>query len=498
MAEYSRITIEFLIDFDIDYSCTIRTLLSGTFTNQQWEWVATRSAGFEVTKGTPTGTAGETTATNFKAAFDLDNPSGYVTALDSKTIQIDSETLGQDFVGFKASDGSFSLIEGSDYNVTFENYVEPVNLLSLENIMSRSPHYVNTPFYFDTTTSATIDLYLWNGDIDTPPAEPSYTLTKIRPTIDYVEFNTNLSNIIESDLDAELQLPTLSASGNIENANDTEFKWAKYIASFTDPVESVTTVTGLYGSCTGYGEFRDGVNPSLFTLQGKSGRYLTSLTNRNVAKGGLVLLAFVNDGFYSQARAVSTDGQISILENLTTTDLSTDYIKYFMLDISSVLAGERVICDLVYSLGTDRLIYNVIDECEHDAKTIIFKNRFGFYDTITMFAKTVEKIDVKKSEFVNNYVQNGTYSIEKHQIKDINIVGNQSFTVASGFIKESENVLVKELLLSDTVYLWDKQRKNLNPIRLKTSSVTYKNRINDQKVQYVLEFDYAYNTINNI
>lgn len=498
MAEYSRITIEFLIDFDIDYSCSIRTLLSGTFTNQQWEWVATRSAGFEVTKGTPTGTAGETTATNFKAAFDLDNPSGYVTALDSNTIQIDSETLGQDFVGFKASDGSSSLIQGTDYNVTFENYVEPIDLISLENILSRSPHYVSTPFYFDTTTSSTIDLYLWNGDIDTPPAEPSYTLTKIRPTIDYVEFNTNLSNIIESDLDSELQLPTLSASGNIENANDTEFKWAKYIASFTDPVESVTTVTGLYGSCTGYGYFRDGVNPSLLTLANKAGRYLTSLKDRKVSRNGFVIIPFLNDGFYTQARLLSLNGNLDVIENLVSSNDSSDYVKYAMADLSVCDDGEEVRLILVHGAGSDTLTYKVIDECEHDAKTIIFKNRFGFYDTITMFAKTVEKIDVKKSEFVNNYVQNGTYSIEKHQIKDINIVANQSFTVSSGFIKESENVLVKELLLSDMVYLWDQQRKNLNPIRLKTSSVTYKNRINDQKVQYVLEFDYAYNTINNI
>jgi len=54
------------------------------------------------------------------------------------------------------------------------------------------------------------------------------------------------------------------------------------------------------------------------------------------------------------------------------------------------------------------------------------------------------------------------------------------------------------LLLSDTVYLWDSVDKNLNPIRVKTSNITYKNRLNDQKVQYTIDFDFAYNTINNI
>jgi len=499
MPTYSKITVEFLVDYDIDYSLSIKSLLSGVQTTQTWEWVATRSAGFEVTKGTATGNAGETTATNFDAAFLLDNATGYSTTRTVNSLEIFSETLGQDFIGFKTSNGTNALQEGVDYNVTFENYTAPFDLISVKSILARSPHYVNTPFFFETTTKATINLYLWNGDVDTLPSEPSYTLTKIRPTIDYTEFNTDLSNIIKSALDSQLELTLTTAAGNVVNAGDLEFKWASYIASYTDPVENVTNVEGTFGSCAGYGYFRDGINPSLLTLAGKNGRYLTSLENRNVSNNGILILPFLNDGFYSQFRAVTAGtGGVGVLENLVTSDDSSDYIKYFMVDLSIADAGDRIVCDFIHIGGTDRLIYTVIENCEQEAKTIVFKNRFGFYDTVTMFAKTVETLKIDKSKFVNNYVENGTYDIEKHQIKDINIVANESFTVASGFIKESENVLIKEMLLSDTVYLWDKVNKNLNPIRTKTSSLTYKNRLNDNKVQYTVEFDYAYNTINNI
>lgn len=498
MPTYSKLTIEFLVDYEIDYSLRIKTLLNDVQSFQEWEWVATRSASFEVTKGTATGNAGETTATNFDTAFLLDNASGFSTTRTENTLEIFSETLGQDFIGFKTSDGSNALEEGVDYNVTFENYVAPINLISLESILSRSPHYVNTPFFFETTTKATIDLYLWNGDINTPPSEPTYTLTKIRPTIDYSEFNTNLSQIIKSSLDSQLELTLTTPTGNIVNAGDLEFKWAQYIASYTDPVENVTNVEGTFGSCTGYGYFRDGVNPSLLTLDGKAGRYLTSLEDRKVSRNGVVIIPFLNDGFYTQARLLSLNGNLNVTENLVSSNDSSDYVKYAMADLSVCDDGEEVRLILVHGAGSDTLTYKVIEECEQTPKTIVFKNRFGFYDTVTMFAKTVEKLNVSKSEFVNNYIENATYSIEKHQIKDINIVGNESFTVSSGFIKESVNTLIKEMLLSDTVYLWDSVNKNLNPIRVKTSNLTYKNRLNDQKVQYTVEFDYAYNTINNI
>jgi|SRR6056297_459593 len=497
MAEYSRITIEFLIDFELDYSCSIRTLQGGTFTLQGWDWVATRSNPFEVTVGTPTGTAGETTATNFKAAFDLDNPSGYVTATDSNIIQIDSETLGQDFVGFKASDGSSSLVNGTDYIVTFENYVAPIELITLQSILTRSPHYVTTPFYFDTTTSATIDVKIWNGDINTPPTDPTVSLTKIRPTVDYSEFNTNISELVKSRLDSQLEL-TLTSDVNLVSPNNNEFKWVDYVASYVDPVEEVTTVTGTFGAANGYGYFEQGINPAL--ISGKTTRYLTSVDNRRIGKNGLIIFPFLNDGYYSQIRALSLPNtEIGLLVNLTTSNDSSNYVQYMMIDVNNLTDDTLIDFDLVINGGgLHRVTYNIIEECEQTPKTVVFKNKFGFFDVVGMFGKVVDKTNIKKSEFINNYVSDGSYDITKHQIKDINVIGNDSFTLSSGFIRENQNTLLKELILSDTVYLWDDINKRLTPVRVTTSTLQYKTRLNDQKVEYNIDFDYAFNTINNI
>ena len=498
--DYSRITITFLIDLPQSSTLRLTTSLGGNNTNHDWVFVATRSAAFEITTGTPTANAGETSAINFDAAYTIDLPIASTTTRTVNALEIVTQTEGLDFIGFQAAKGNTPYVQGIHYLIAFNNYVEPIDLIDIDNILVRSPHYVNTPFNFDTTTSATIDVFIWNGDYTVVPATPSITLTKIRPTIDYSEFNTNISDLIKSSLDSQLELPVIASTGNIENANDNEFKWVKYVASYTDPYQTIANVQGVFGSGNGYGYFRTGVNPSLFTLQ--ESRYLTSLINRNVAEDGLILLPFVNDDFYSNISAISIGGgNISINQTLTSTDESTDYIKYVMIDVSDALPDDRVRINFTLTsspLIKNTIIYNIIKQCEQQPKTIVFRNRFGYFDTVTMFAKTVEKLTVKKSKFVNNYVQNGTYDIEKHQIKDINIIGNESFSVASGFIRESENVLIKELLLSDTVYLWDSVDKNLNPIRVKTSNITYKNRLNDQKVQYTIDFDFAYNTINNI
>jgi len=495
MAEYSSVSITFLIDYDIDFTSSISTSLSGgTPSIQLWTWKILRTLPFEVTKGTPTGTTGERTAINYKAAFDLDNPTGYITSIVSNTVTIISETLGENFIGVKGNAADGSLLRDIGFIATFDNYEVPFDYSIVSTMLSRSPHYVNTPFYFDTTTSATIALKIYNGDFESPPSEASETITKIRPTIDYAEFNTNLSNIVNARLDSKLELD-LTNDFNLVNANDNEFKWVTYEASYTDAQEQVAPVVGYFGASAGYGYYLQGINPQF------EQKHLTSVLTRNVAKDGVIIFPFVNDGSYTNYYVQSFPSNvIDDNEALTPTTLSRDYIKYIMVDVAEMGTDNRFLIKLENSETSDKveIFYNVIDECVNTPKTIIFKNKFGFYDTVTMFAKSVDTMTVTKDKFINNYVSQGAYDTQRHQIKDINVFANDSFKVNSGFIRESENVLYKELLLSDTVYLWDSINKDIIPIRVKTSNLTYKNRLNDKKVQYDIEFDYAFNTINNV
>lgn len=491
MPVFSRLTVEFLVDFTAGYQISIKRRLNGVNTLNTWTWVASRSSGFEVTAGTPTGNAGERAATNFKTAFDLDFLTGFVTATDVNDIQIDSETEGEDFISIRASDGTNTLVRGTHYNATFENYTVPFSVSTIDTMLTRSPHYVNTPFYVETTTASTIELKIYSGHFtNDEPSSATQTITKIRPTVDYEEFNTNISRVVANYLESVPNIDT--NTGNLlVDSNANEVQWVRYTASYTDPIENLTDVTGFLGASDGYSEFLDGVNHSFSGV-------LTSSTRRKIYRNGVVILPVVNNGIYTSVdvKSLPTNENPSN-QMFTTSEESTDFVKYAQIDVSDFTTDTSLLFIFNKAAGgTDEITYDIVDECRYPIKQIIFKNKYGFYDTLCMFAKSRDSLMTESDKFVNNYVANGTYSTTKHQNQKLNLTAQKSIVCNSGHIKEEENNLYEELMTSE--YVWFYNSGNLIPINVKTSNWTYKTRVNDSLIEYQIEFDYAYQLINNI
>jgi len=123
-------------------------------------------------------------------------------------------------------------------------------------------------------------------------------------------------------------------------------------------------------------------------------------------------------------------------------------------------------------------------------------NRYGAFDSLTLFKKSSSTLSVTKDKFTNNYLTNGVYDVTRHQMKDINIQAMEKLNVNSGYINEAENELYKDIMVSDLIYLYEDG--NLTPLKLNKSSLEIKNRVNDGLVNYSLEFDYAFNYIQNV
>lgn len=494
MPVYSKVTITFLIDFQEDYQLGLQTNDGTTINIYSWDWVTTRSAGFEVTTGTPTATAGERTAINFEAAFDLDFPSGYVTTQTSNVIEIESETLGLDFSGAKFTDDSgVPLTENTDYEVLFENYTPPFAIGDVETLLARSPHYVYTPFTFSETTKVTIDLKVYTGDFVTDePAYHTQTITKIRPTTDFTDFNTDISNIVHNYLESTPTID-LTTSPQIVDSSINEVVWVRYTATYTDPINIIADVTGDLAGVDGFDYYLEGVNPTI-TTEG-----LTSARRRKVADNGVVVLPFINKGDYTDVEVESFPaGTYNALFPLTTNDETQNFVRYVEVDVDDI--SNETYFEIRLKRAPSSFVvytYDIIEECRYNPKTILFKNKYGFYDTLTMFAKSTERLNIEKEDFVNNYVSGGTYSTSKHQNQDINIFATKSITCNSGYIKDTENELYEEMLMSQYVWFVN-NRGELTPIKPKTSDFTYKTRINDSLVEYQIEFEYAYAYINNV
>jgi hypothetical protein len=491
MPTYSEVTITFTndwVDDDIigissrDTSVTPSTAIIA----DSWTWVTTRSTGFEVTSGTPTANAGETAAINFKTAFDLDFTTGYTTTVQNDNeILIQSETLGEDFLGVLKG-----ISNTGERSVAFSNYVDtpaPGNVASDGMILTTSPHYINSPFVYDSTTKMTLTLYVWDGDITSVPATATETLTKIRPSVNYAEFNTDISRVIKPSLN-EVPPYNIAATTQIVDSNADNLKWVYYVASYTDATNSISDQTGYRVAADGYGYYADGINPSFAASE-----VLTDCANRKVDRTSFVLFPFINSGTITSIDIDTEGGEINATETMAVSNQSTDYIQYISVDLTQTTSDEYL--TIVVNPGGSSYVYEIIDECKYTPYTVVFKNRWGVFETVTMFKKSMTTLTTKSEEFVNNYVSAATYDTTVHQYHKLNITGKETIKLNSGYINDSENELYKQLLLSDKVFFYS---GGYVPVNVKTSDLEYKTRINDSLVKYSIEFDYAYNTIQNV
>lgn len=448
------------------------------------EVVATRTTTGEVTEGTPTATAGERMAINYKVAFDLDNPTGYTTVQTTNEIEITSTTQDELFVGvLEALDNVGTM------TVVYNNAIPEPDPVTIGYALTRSPHLINIPFVFDTTISATIDLYIWDGDLLLDvPATPTYTFTKVRPSVDYEEFNADISEVIREQLNPTPNIVTTSPT-QIVDSNTDGVKWVKYIVTYNDDENSIADIEGTFASIDGYGYYNEGVNPTKPT-----DNVLTSVVYRKVNREDAILFPFVNNGTITTIDIDSDLGTINATETMVNTDESTEAIQYISVDTSLALTDEYI--TIATQPAGDEIVYELIDECRYNPKTVYFKNKYGVYDQLAMFKKSSTKMNVDSDVFVNNYISNGTYDTIVHQFKDLNIQAKESITLNSGYITESENELYKQMLLSDKIFFYESGA--FVPINIKTKSIEYKTRVNDRLVNYTMEFDYSYNTIQNV
>jgi hypothetical protein len=480
MPTFSEVTITFTNDWEENDEIFL-TIDSST---DSWRWVNTRSSGFEVTEGTPTATAGETTAINFKTAIDLDYPTGYVvTVQNDNEVLIQSETEGEDFDALELGNNNVGT-----YSVVFNNYVETPTAEAVDLMFVRSPYYVNTPFDFSTTTSVTVSVYIWDGAISSPPASPTLTLTKTRPSIDFSEFNVDVAKATRDYLTIT-PVYDLSLDSQIVPSESTAVKWVRYVASYTDPSQTIADIENTLVGCDGYGYYLQGANPTRPT-----NRILTDVLVRNVERTSFITLPFINDGTITSFDVVSNEGNINDNLPVSTTDQSDEYIQYIMVDTSQTVDDSYV--TITVNPSGDEYVFEILQECRYTPTHVIFKNKYGVFDSIHMFKKRIDKMQTDRKQFVNNYISSGTYNTTIHQIKDLNITAKETVSLNSGYIPETENEIYKQLLLSDAVYFYEDSQ--YVPVRVTKNDLEFKTRTNDTVINYNIDFEYAFNTINNV
>ena len=118
------------------------------------------------------------------------------------------------------------------------------------------------------------------------------------------------------------------------------------------------------------------------------------------------------------------------------------------------------------------------------------------------------KIDLVTIASTANAVDFGTltYDTYKPQVAQFNKLGKESITLNTNYLSEDYNEVIKQLMMSEQVWLTrlDNPAPDSNNLETvlavipKTQSVTYKTSLNDRLVQYTVDFDYAFDKINTV
>ena len=140
-----------------------------------------------------------------------------------------------------------------------------------------------------------------------------------------------------------------------------------------------------------------------------------------------------------------------------------------------------------------------------DGNKIIYINKYGVQQDLWFFLKETRNIARTNEGFKSNTITYpsgaaATYDVKNAPNKVFNTQAKQTHTLSSGYYPEFANQQFEELLLSEFIWLSTFKRGSgaIIPVKVKTSSIAFKTSVNDRLIEYTIEFEEAFDYINNI
>lgn len=371
----------------------------------------------------------------------------------------------------------------------------------------RSPYYIKVS---DTNlTEAKLELFIYTGvEFTGKPSVSQYTLIKkVLGANNYIVFE--ISELVRDYLDIEF------------NGTYTSYTiWAEADITLYNGTAVIDTDATDYIAFDGYGYYEDGANPTLTQGLMQSNKTIFRLNDQgikipvdtNTAKSISFYLNGVLKKSETIAESTNTNAQIKYL-SLSGSTSSTDFSERVLLD-NGVLEATDCLQELLDGLdiglidevhiGTDTTIEIVkvktLSECKFEPIVVTFVNRFGALQDVTFFKKSIDSMAVKGEQFKASIFNENTLSYDtfKHQQTQFLVQGKSSITMNTGYLNEDYNKVMEELMLSEQVWMYKDGNKTVTPITPTTKQITYKTGVNDRLIDYTVNFDMAFDKINNI
>lgn len=358
-----------------------------------------------------------------------------------------------------------------------------------------------------TLSNATLRLWVYNGTFGSRPSSPNYTIYKEKKTDD---------DVITFEI-AELVRDYISINFTGDYNNITQSSWAEWEIDRVFDDASTDMITGERIVLDGYGYFQDAINPELpyILLQSNNKMYVKSgdlpyipvfvdpyegVYQIDYYKDGVLLLSETFGASLTPLTADTTnftaDGT-SITADATYT-IGAGSAEY-VFNATAVGDPNTVVITDVHN-NTETVTIDYLTECKYEPYKVSFINKFGVVQGIYFFKRRNDTNNVMSDSYKANALIIGdsdvTYSLNSPQNQRYNVNSKDSITINTGFVDESFNEVIKQLMLSENA--WIHEDNTVYPINVKTESLTFKKSVTDRLIDYSIDFEYAFDTINNI
>ncbi len=348
-------------------------------------------------------------------------------------------------------------------------------------ILSRSTYNQNftVPALAERLTT---NLYARFGDNADALGTPTVTRTRTIPTVDTASVDLQFDQFIKDKLNPK---PVwFGGTSGIVDSSEFANLWTTITYNFDDGSPANKVLNSI--STKGWYNYLDGLNHTPLR------RFLTPSSYLQVERGQPIIIPIHGSQAFSVVVTVAS-GEYSYSINLST--LSTKRLQY--LFFNQYIDTDKYITIAYESAEKpDVITVEIIDECKYDVKQLVFLNRYGVYQQLFCFKQSTKSIATTSETFKNAFISNGTYDTTRHQYKDFNKQGRESLEVNTGFVKEEQNLLIEDLMLSEDVYLRD--GSTFIPINLDQRSLTFLTRKVDKVLNYTFEFEYSFDKITNL
>jgi len=381
----------------------------------------------------------------------------------------------------------------------------------MANINTRSPYYVQIGSV--SMTYAICEIYIYTTGY-TPPAQPTYTL---RTDAVNQSAKFEISELIQDYLNP--QLNNYSLNQNYNQTTWVDITTTAYDANDTNLISSSTT-RNL--ASMGYGYFEDGSNPSnnammlisnreILIPEGHVTRFPLDTTKAtNIAymyKGNeIVNVSVSNTGLegYNQWKyitSLATNGTNNNANDWYEAAEQNDYtvedntlLESYWNEGGTWQPIDNVIVE--GSLGITTYKVKMIPCDQYEPIKVTFSNKFGAYQDIWFFGNHQKDLQTTKEKYKSNILNGINYDTYNPQQKILNKNGNEKLVINSGYYPENNNEVFKQLLLSRSVYISIDGEDY--PAIISSSNIRFKTQLTEKLINYTINFEFAYDTINNI